>query len=348
MKPFFKCEFDYVPSPHLSQIYDGFEKLRKIGIVETIIKRTSTHQNKPLLNVLVNNRYKFVYDTLDGLNWISGSIEDNLKYYRENIRADFYFKRSCNKQIRDNAPLNCMVYPLGMNFSFQPEGKYPKMFYDSFVHLSRHNLIFEKFYKKTTFYYKDFEYYPIPSKKNKILFLTRLWDPDEVKSNHLKEERKFINKTRIDCIKSCQKEFGNNFIGGLQHDSYLNIESKDLKMPFSITKKESFLNVIKESNICIATTGLHNSIGWKFGEYVAASRAILSEPLEYEIPGDFEENKNYFVFKKENELMNKVHFLLKNRDVIFDMMNNNYNYYNNFLRSDKLVLNTLLKIHEND
>lgn len=177
------------------------------------------------------------------------------------------------------------------------------------------------------------------------MFLTRLWDPDEVSLEHLKEERTFLNTNRINAIKACQKEFGKSFIGGLQHNDFSLKNAKDLIMNSSLTKKNTFINTIKESNICISTAGLHDSIGAKFGEYVSASRAIISEPLKYEPPGDFAENKNYLIFHNEDELLTQIHYLLKNRDILIDMMNHNFNYYHNYLRSDKLVLNTLLKVY---
>jgi len=348
MKPLFKCELNYFPSPHLSQIYDGFEKLRKIGIINISLKPVSGNQIKPLLNVVVDKKYNVIYDTLDGLNWINGSIEDNLNHFKKNIKADFYFKRSYSKQILDYAPLNCKTYPLGLNFGFKPEGKYPSSLQQIFKDLVKDNFIVSKYYKKTSFYSRDFEYYPIPAKENKVLFLARLWNPNDVSLEHLKTERELINKNRIDCIKICQKEFGNIFVGGLQNDNYSILNSKDLILPSSMTKREFFLNTIKEYNICIATTGLHNSIGWKFGEYVAASRAIISEPLKYELPGDFKNNKNYLNYTNEYELLEKIHKLLKNKDILFEMMISNFHYYNNYLRPDKLILNTLLKIYQND
>ena len=130
--------------------------------------------------------------------------------------------------------------------------------------------------------------------------------------------------------------------------AFLFKRSKDLIAPFSLTKREAYLQVIKEHNICIATTGLHNSISWKFGEYVAASRAILSEPLIYELPGNFENSKNYLSFNNEDELLNGTYSLLKNKDELFDMMNNNFHYYNNFLRHYRLVFNTLISIYQNE
>lgn len=348
MKPLFKCELSYLPSPHLSQIYDGFEKLRKIGIVDISVKPMSGDQTKPLLNVRVNKKHNIIYDTLDGLNWIDDSIENNLNYFKKNTNADYYFKRSYTEQLLNYAPVNCKVYPLGLNYPFKPEGKYPNNLHHKLKDLLKQNFLISKYYRKTSFSSQDFEYYPIPSKENKILFITRLWNPNDISSEDLKEERELINKNRIDCIKACRKEFGKSFAGGLQEDSFSRLHAKDLILPTSLTKKESYLNTIKEHNICIATTGLHDSIGWKFGEYVAASRAIVSEPLKYELPGNFNDRKNYFAYANVDELLMNIQKLLKSKETLFAMMSSNFHYYNNFLRPDNLVLNTLLKIYEHE
>ena len=147
-------------------------------------------------------------------------------------------------------------------------------------------------------------------------------------------------------IKICRDQFGSQFVGGLQIDDFSTKHAKDLVVPNSLTNRRNFNNIVKSSNICIATSGLHNSIGWKFGEYVAASRAIISEPLEYELPGSFSHNKNYLVFQNENELIYNIDHLLKEKDEVYQMMKNNFRYYNNYLSPDKLVLNTILKIYE--
>jgi hypothetical protein len=347
MKPLFECELHYFHTVGLAQIYDGFEKLRRIGIVDFTLKPIKGNSYKPLLTVIVNKKHRVIYDTLDGMNWINGSIEDNLDYFKNSIQADFYFKRSYNKQVLDHAPQNCRVYPLGLNYPFKPEGRFPKEFKETIKDLVRNNSIVSKYYNRTSFCSRDFEFYPIPCEENKVLGLTRLWNPGDVSLEHLKIEREIINKNRIDWIEACQKEFGRYFVGGLIKDDFSMQRSKELVMPFSLTKREVFLNAIREHNICIATTGLHDSLGWRFGEYVAASRAIISEPLRSELPGKFENEKNYLIFNNEEELLNKIHFLRTNKDALFEMMNNNFQYYSNYLRPDRLVLNTLLVIHQN-
>lgn len=50
---------------------------------------------------------------------------------------------------------------------------------------------------------------------------------------------------------------------------------------------------MRRSDICIGSTGLWDSIGWKTGEYVAAARAVVNERFVYEVPGGFREGVNY-------------------------------------------------------
>jgi hypothetical protein len=347
MKPLFKCELSYSPSIHLNQIYDGFQKLKKLGIINLVVKPFAVDTGAKL-KVLVDDKYTVIYDTSDGFNWIKGSMKDNLHYFKNHIRADYYFKRSYNEQLLSYTPSNCKIYPLGLNLGMTPEGKFQRSLIGNSKDFIKNNYFVSKFYDKTSFYSEDFEFLPVPHKKTKILFIARLWDPDDESSDNLKAERELINKNRVRYIKACKKEFGKQFTGGLQKDSFSIKYSSDLIMPSFLTNRGAFLKAIKESNICIATGGLHDSIGWKFGEYVAASRAIISEPLKYNLSGNFENTKNYLTFKTEDELISQTHILLDNRNLLSEMMNNNYKYYNDYMRPDKLILNTLLHIYENN
>ncbi len=350
MTPQFNCELNYFESMHLSQIYSGFELLKEAGIVKISFKSYLGDASKPILKVNVNNKYNIIYDTLDGLNWIDGTIEENLNYFRNNIKADYYFKRSFNKQVADYAPKNCSVHPLGFNYVISPKQLHKRNILEKFKNTLKNNFLISKYFEisKTNIYSGNFEFYPIPNKINKILLLTRLWNPSDVNSERLKSERESINNYRVSCIKRCQKEFKQYFVGGLHKDSFSILHCKDLVMPSSLTRRDVYLNAVKESNICIANTGLHYSIGFKMAEYVAASRAIVSEPLHFEIPGKFEDNGNYLSFNNVDELLEKINLLITDKSALCEMMNNNFQYYNNFLRPDILVLNTLLQVIQND
>lgn len=346
MKAPIECKIDYFPSAHLNQIYDGFIKLQKAGLIKINVNNVSGKQSKPILKVLFNNQYKVIYDTLDGINWIDGSIQDNLNYFKYNIKADFYFKRSYNQQVLDNAPKNCKVFPLGFNYHINIDDKFTDSIQKKTINILKNNNFISSYIYKNYFGSSDFEYYPFPMNKSKILFIARLWDPDEVSLDHIKEERIQINKSRIEYIRACRKEFGDSFVGGLRHDKISLRHAKELILPPSLTKKRHYLKTIRECDICIATTGLHNSIGWKFGEYIAASRAIVSEPLKYDIPGDFNKGKNFYEFNNTNELMIRTSSLISDNEKRYNMMARNYEYYNNYLKPDKLVLNSIINIFQ--
>jgi len=345
MQALFKCKINYVASMHLDQIYDGFEKLRKKGIIKLEINRSTLHKNSPILEVLINDKIKVIYDNLDGLNWIHDTEEKNLAFFNKNTSVDFYFKRSFDSRLNLYTPSNCYVFPLGLNFPVKPEGNWPIDWKIRFKEIFKRSF-FHKTHGKSRFFNHSFEHYPFKNKENKILFSARLWNPDEVSSPILKEHRNKINEERIECIQACRKEFGRFFTGGLSTDNYSIKKSKELLLPRSFTKKEKYLKAVKEHNICVATTGLHNSIGWKFGEYIASSRAIISNPLVYDLPGNIEVNKNYLSFNTKDELLKNIEYLLTNDDKLVEMMENNFRYYISYASSEKLVLNSLLKIYQ--
>ncbi len=333
----FQCDIAYSPSMHLAQVYAGFQALQKQGIVNLrYLSATSAH-NKPVIKATINGR-DVIYDTLDGLNWIKGTVQENLQHFKNNISADFYFKRSFNSQVAHHAPANCKVFPLGFNYQLRDELNFRKG-----IKL----LMKDIFFGKRGLPASDFEALPVPGNKFKILFLTRLWDPSEVEMEHVKEDRERINSIRISAVKACKKEFPQYFTGGLLKDDFSLKHAGDLVVPADITGKRNFLQQVKDHPVCIATAGLHGSLGWKFGEYVAASRAIITEPMDYEVTGDFTSSKNYLEFTNEDELLNNIYYLLKNPGALQEMMTANWKYYHEYLKPEKLIFNTLIKIGAN-
>jgi hypothetical protein len=328
-------------------VYDGFARLAKAGVIDLTVKRASGDSDKPILTVIVNGKYRVVYDTLDGLNWIEGSTrEANLGYFANELEWDFYFKRSCNQDVTKNIPQGKKVYPLGLNYSYRPEGEYPYSIRERAIRFLRDTRLASAFYGRVDFRSADFEHYPVPSGLKRILFLARLWDPDTVVEEALKTERETINRRRVECIRACREEFGDRFVGGIQDDAFARRYAQDLIIPSALTERSAFLDKVKESDICIATTGLHDSIGWKFAEYVAAARAIVSEPLKYELPGDFAESRNYLSFETKEELVSSIRRLSEDAGLMQNMMNENFRYYQTDLRSDMLILRTLLRVND--
>lgn len=334
-----ECTVEYLNSPHLAQLYHGFLLLEKKGIINLKFYQSNNSQTgKPVIRVKLNEEISLVYDTLDGLNW-NNSLDrlGNMSYFASNFDCDFYFKRSYAKELSDPELNGPKVLPLGLNYNIDTEILFPSLR----DHVKKLVFYFLKSKKKSVAQ-SDFEYYPIFNDKPRILFLARLWNPDEIENNSIvKHEREVINFNRIEFIKICKEYYGDYFTGGLQLDKFAQSLAPELCVSSSSTSKVSFLNQIKQHDICISTLGLHGSTGWKFGEYIAASRAIVSEPLVYDSPG-LSEEKHYLSFSTKDELIHSIDSLFNNKNNLREMMLNNYHYYNNYLRPDSLVLNTLL------
>lgn len=175
-----------------------------------------------------------------------------------------------------------------------------------------------------------------------VLFMARAWNTEELLDISQKEKVMEINFTRANSIRALREAFGERFFGGLVRDEFSERHFKDVLLPNEgLSNKQNYLEILRNFPICVATTGLNNSIGWKFAEYTAFSKAIVSEPLKFQLPGGFAENKNYLKFTNSEELINAVSQLFENESLRQSIMKNNFDYYCEFVRPDSLVLNTL-------
>jgi len=345
------CELEYHKCRHLNQIYAGFERLNRQNIIDLKVKKVEMVEGEDMLcRVLVNNAHKVIYDGLDGLNWIKKEDSElNRKQFASlTSEVDFYFKRSYTSSLENLVAPSCTYLPLGFNYNVTPDRKLirDKLWYTLGRFLKPKNLYRDiRNYKVEHLSASDYEYKPTLNQTDKILFLCRLWEYEIYNTAPIFQSQiEAINQSRITSIRACKEAFGDRFIGGVYDNPTSQKYAPDLIVSRESTHKLNFLNSIKSSNICIGTTGLHNSIGWKMGEYIAASRAIISEPLHYDLPGKFDEGTNYLKFENTDELINNIDLLLADKKKLKDMMISNYEYYNTYLKPDKMVLNSLNKV----
>ena len=182
---------------------------------------------------------------------------------------------------------------------------------------------------------KELESYPNFNLEPKVLFMVRAWDTNLIEDKSQKEIVEELNETRAQCVRILRKEFGERFFGGLAHDDYAVRNFKDCLLPKSeLSNKSKYLEILKSFPICVTTAGLNRSNGWKLGEYVALSKAIITEPLHFQVPGDFAKEINYLEFTSPDELVNAAARLFENRVLRFEIMMNNYRYYHSYLKPD--------------
>lgn len=345
------CELTlYGAAGHNQQIVTGYYLLAQKNLItlNTNIDKEKCLIDSKLYHIkaVIDNKLVIYYDLGDG-------CEIDKKILQS---VDVYFKRSYLESYVDTfeksdsvkivcLPPNYWVYPNSIDVTNIKTSLHAKPL------KSKIGLLAKAFNLPSVFTnspkLNSLEYIPSTKDKEnrKILFMARTWDPydDKDRPKEKIEERKEINEMRAKSIRALRKEFGNDFSGGFSPTKYTLKNYKDCVFPnTTLTTKSRYLEYLKSFSICIATTGLHNSIGWKFGEYIAMSKAIVSEKLIYSVPSNFLLNENYLDFINEKDLIEKTSMLYQDSDKRFKMMLNNAKFYNQELRPDSLVLNSLL------
>ena len=316
---------------HCSQVVSGFLMLSQNsggGYHVELNKSTEVKKFNPQNMAIVLAEYggkKLVYDLMDGYQ----NIDEISRLLKE---CDYYFKRSYsseqNKMILCQDELHKM-YPLGMNYMVTCEGN-PYAYEKT---LKRRILSLRGDKADSYFTCDKFEC-PIIYKEKEFLitFFTRLWQEDEFEK---------INLTRIQIIKELKKQYGEKFLGGIRDSKIARQLAPDLIVSKRYTERSRYLNRLKKTDICVGTTGLYDSIGWKTAEYVALGKAIVCEPLKYAVPGEFSVERNYLEFSTSEECIGAIQKLIMNPNFVYQMKLNNLLYYYQYLKPDMIIKRTL-------
>jgi hypothetical protein len=186
---------------------------------------------------------------------------------------------------------------------------------------------------------------------DRAIFMCRLWDPAEHPGLDPADaaDRETVNEFRVRCIRALRDHLGPRFVGGLQHTPYAAKHYPDVLLACAGDgAKYRYLELLREIDVGVATTGLHGSIGGKFSEYVAFSKAIVSEPLQYAVPGDFRSGVNYLGYRTVDECVSSVSSLLRDASKLRRMQLANYRYFHRSMRPDALVRRCILRALERD
>lgn len=341
---------------HCSQIITGFNQLAMNKKQSYTIKFTdvSMDSNNEYYNtafVFAEYKGKFiVYDTYDGYN----AVEKSLPLLE---KCDYYFKRSYSEEYNKRFFPNFeeKIFPLGFNYHVTYDGNPIDKHTGTLNKLKSYARHILGETSSTFFTSEVFESDMNPHIKHKhpkIIFLTRLWDPEisengaSLSTNSIRE-REYINDMRITIIRELRHKYGKNVVSGLYDNEVSKKYAPDLICDKKLTKRKHYLKLMHRSDVCIGSMGLHESIGWKTGEYVAAGKAIVNERFHYTVPGDFTEGKNYLSFSTVEECLEAVEKLVSSPELILEMKKSNINYYNDFLKPSQLVENTLKIVSNN-
>lgn len=321
---------------HLNQlIYSVLYFCEREKINLSIIRDQSIVHNGGLL--LVDGKTVF-FDYSDDPIFISISE----KY-------DFYFKRSL--LVGDKLS---NVFPLNFNvpISYKPHrliwNLKTDLLFDRFsrIEVFRALDLFGIIFKSShhTLDVKRYPSHPIDF-GGKVIFHTRLWNPDNHPDSEEKERRNLQNDFRINSCRIIKKNFRKASVG-LFADNLSQQMAPDLLLPAKESNKKNYLCALRQHDIGIADDGLKDTPGWKIGEYLLYGKAVITTPINI-VLDDFSENVNFLNLTSRSsyeELPSRIEELLKNKNYL-EMANNNFAWSRRYLHPANYI-NRILSVIE--
>lgn len=125
-------------------------------------------------------------------------------------------------------------------------------------------------------HWKFYEHNPEQLVESTVLFQTRVWEPVDAPGDEA------INEGRIGLLRALRQEFGKRVVGGVVPTPFALKLCPDL-ITDQPCRQPQFIRWAKKPLIGIYFRGLFGSIGFKMAEYLAASKCIVSEPIENEL-----------------------------------------------------------------
>ena len=313
---------------HLNQLIYCYFYFCKKEAIEVNIQRNKNIKNGG--GVLTVNQNKIFFD-----------YSDDSRFMDSPEKYNFYLKRSL---IESDRVKN--VYPLNFNIpmSFKSHLLLPKL--DA-------NIIFDKsnrtevvramdvfsLFTNSSHNVIDINNYPakIADFGGKVLFHTRLWNPDNHPDSEEKERRILQNEFRISACRIIKKNYKTASVG-LYKDALSQKVAPDLVLSSKHSNKKDYFELLKNFDIGIADDGLKDTPGWKIGEYLLFGKAVITTPLNI-VLDDFQEHINYEQVSTRTsylELPEKIDFLLKNKKYL-EVAQNNLNWSKMYLHPENYI-----------
>jgi hypothetical protein len=308
-------------SEHVLQIYAGLYALHAAGAIRVRHEYGSGPRGLNGLLVNIEGR-KVFFDVRDSENyWADIAAE-----------VDVYAKRS----FRPGMPGK--IIPLGLNYAVSLDRTTWPELARSLAQLERASLSWKRLAMALARMVPgasaafglptvgSMSALPDPDAEPQVIFLARPWRPEDVGGRP--EVVGPLNDMRAECIRALRREFGARFCGGFPRSAQALEEYPDCVVDAGVsTRRSDYLRRLRAYPICVATTGLYGSIGWKFAEYVALSKAIVSEPLQYGLPGPIAAGENFLEFRTPDECVAAVGALMRDREARLRMMQANRRYH---------------------
>jgi hypothetical protein len=275
---------------------------------------------------------------------------DNSIFLDNPEKYDFYFKRSLLlESYKENVhPLNLQV-----NFSYKAVKLLMKLnFKDLISKTNRTEIVraMDYFNLVTNLSHNAMDVRSFPKKaaenNGKIIFHSRLWNPDNNADLDEKRRRASQNEFRIEACRIIKKNFKNVSVGIFPDELSKKI-APELVLDIKHTSKKEYFKSLRNADIGIADDGLKDTPGWKIGEYLLFGKAVVTTPLRTVVE-DFKEHINFEKLQNRSsylELPEKIEYLLQGKRYL-EVGENNLKWSENYLHP-KNYITRILNITKN-
>ena len=360
----FKLSVANLNSMYMNQIVTGFIMLKQQEVLDFVLSEKLELKDEFSHDAIVECVFKnkrIIFDLTDGYNnypsfaFLDRAL-DNVDYYFKSCVQREYHLRMRNKHKILTLPFRYYVTLNNIYLNYMR------------IKLARRTCKFKEIIRCTTSllnssychrYVKRFEYPAVVNREKNVFFYTRLWDPSIASSKSSKnvdldgcldnliakkaQEYKQISDMRALCIMALKKEFGKSFIGEIVRSDYAEKMYPDLIVNTQISSRKAYTKAIHSSDICVTTQGTHQCFNFSFGEELAASKGLVTEKPFYELPDFFKENINFLSYSNPLECVEKTDMLFNDNEKLLRMMKANEEYYLQYNRPDKMIINALNK-----
>lgn len=315
-------------TPHHNMIVFSYLYFCEVNNIEFDIRMNSKISWNGAILYLNNETYYLDYS-------------DDTKFLDDPEKYNYYFKRSLNiSDVKGN------VYPLNLqaNYTYKSLLLLTKFKFKDLVNKANRIEIFRSldyFNAFTNSSHNAMDVRKLSKEVNdnngKVIFYTRLWNPDNHIDPDEKERRRLQNEFRIESCRIIKKNFKNASVG-LFPDGLSSKLAPDLLLDIKKTSIKEYFNVLKQCDIGIADDGLKDTPGWKIGEYLLFGKAVITTPLNNVIE-NFQEHTHYEKLSSRSsyiELPEKIEYILKDKKYL-EMGKNNLNWSDEFLHPKNYI-----------
>jgi hypothetical protein len=252
-------------------------------------------------------------------------------------RCDAYFKRSFHApDLRALAPLlRAKVRPYGLNFACRtwdstlrvlattlPRGllRWTPLAFGDRSALRAELDVWRQYV--TTPLLEAFEHAPSEPVDTVVMFQTRVWGAMDMGPDRLEE----VNRPRVALVRALRHAFGPRFRGGLVPTDLARSLYPDA-LSAEPSRRDAYVAFAKRALVGIYTRGLHHSLAFKLGEYLASSKCMVSEPLRNELPAPLRQGEHLLEYQSIEECVSACDRLLSDPTLASEMRWNNWRYY---------------------